>query len=59
MKNKTLPISQLGCLLNGCRETVVYSTNILIQDTLARFRKDPMVHAQDLLSNFTVCGLQI
>ncbi len=50
MKNKTIPISQLGCFLNECRNSnnnkhaaTGYTTKI------ARFRKDPMVHEQEYL----------
>jgi hypothetical protein len=47
---KPLPISQLGCLLNGCRsgrnnKHAVTGYTIKI----ARFGKDPMVHEQEYL----------
>jgi hypothetical protein len=48
MRNKTLPIPQLGCILNRSRNghnkkhaVAGYATKI------ARFRKDPMVHEQE------------
>ncbi len=51
MINKTLPIPQLGCLLNRSRNShnnkhavAGYATKI------ATFRKDPMVHEQDFLA---------
>jgi hypothetical protein len=50
MRNITLPIYQLGCLLNRSRNShnnkhavAGYTTKI------ARFRKDPMVHEQEHL----------
>ncbi len=47
---KPLPISQLGCLLNGCRSgrnNKYAVTGYTIKIT--RFGKDPMVHEKEYL----------
>ena len=49
MKNKTLPISQLGCLLNKSRNSHNKHAATGYSNKIARFRKDPMVHEQEYL----------